>query len=86
MTYLATAYHRKYVHLNTFNDIISCHSNARARRNMASSGHLILNSVHPKLQPTHTHGLRKRAHRYKNVNKNPRQDIIQLLQKVQISG
>ena len=40
-------------------------------------GQLILNSVHP---TTHTRGLRTRqgtrAHRYKNVNKNLRQDIL----------
>ena len=76
--YSVTAYHRKYVYLNTVNVIISCHSTARARRDMTSSGQLILNSVHPKLQPTHTHGLRTRAHRYKNVNKNLRQDILSI--------
>ena len=70
MTHPVTAYHQKYVYLNTFNAIISRHTTARARRDMASSGQLILNSVHPKLQPTHTNGLRTRAHRYKNVNKN----------------
>ena len=51
MNHLATAYHRKYVHLITFIAIISGHSTARAKRDMASSGQLILNSVHPKLQP-----------------------------------
>ena len=70
MTHPVTAYHRKYVHLNTFNAIISRHSTARARRDMTSSGHFILNSVHPKLQLTHTSGLRTRVHRYENVNKN----------------
>ena len=73
MTHPVTAYHRKYVHLNTFNAIIliiSRHSTARARRDMTSSGQLILNSVHPKLQPSLTSGLRTRAHRYKTVNKN----------------
>ena len=52
MNYLVTAYHRKYVHLITFNAIISRHSTARAKRDMASSGQFILHSVHPKLQPT----------------------------------
>ena len=78
MKYLVTAYHGKYVHLITFNAIISRHSTARAKHDMASSGQLILNSVHPKLQPTHTRGLRTRAHRYKNVNKNLRQDILSI--------
>ena len=78
MTHLVTAYHRKYVHLNTFNVFISCYSTAWARRDMTSSGQLILNSVHQKLQPTHTRGLRTRAHRYKNVNKNLRQDILSI--------
>ena len=72
MTHPATAYHRKYVHLNTFNAIISRHTTARARRDMASSGQLILNSVHPKLQPTHTSGLRTRAHRYKKCKQEPK--------------
>ena len=76
MTDLVTAYHRKYGHLDTFNVIISSHSTARARRDMASSGQPILNSVYPKLQPTHTRGLRTNAHIYKNVNKNLRQDIL----------
>ena len=70
LTQPVTADPRKYVYLNTFNAIISRHSTARARREMTSSGQLILNSVHLKLQPTHTSGLRMRAHRYKNVNKN----------------
>ena len=78
MTHLVTAYHRKYVPLITFNVITSRHSTARARRDMASIGQLILNSVHPKLQPSHTRGLRTRAHRYKNVNKNLRQDILSI--------
>ena len=78
MTHLVTAYHRKYVHLITFNAITSRHSTARARRDMASIGQLILKSVHPKLQPTHTRGLRTGAHRYKNVNKNLRQDILSI--------
>ena len=78
MTHLVTAYHQKYVPLITFNVITSRHSTARARRDMASIGQLILNSVHPKLQPTHTRGLRTRAHRYKNVNKNLRQDILSI--------
>ena len=76
MNHLVTAYHRKYVHLITFNAMISRHSTARAKRDMASSGQLILNSVHLKLQLTHTRGLSRRAHRYKNVNKNLRQDIL----------
>ena len=54
MTHPAIAYHRKSVHLNTYNAIISRHTTARARRDMASSGQLILNLVHQKLQPTHT--------------------------------
>ena len=78
MNHLVTAYHRKYVHLITFNVIISCHSTARARPDMTSRGQLILNSVHPKLQPTHTRGLRTRAHKYNNVNKNLRQDIFSI--------
>ena len=78
MNHLVTAYHRKYVYLITFNAIISRHSTARAKHDMASSGQLILNSAYPKLQPTHTHGLRTRAHRYKNVNKNLRQDILSI--------
>ena len=45
---------------------------------MASIGQLILNSFHLKLQPTNTRGLRTRAHRYKNVNKNLRQDILSM--------
>ena len=52
MTHLVTAY-RKCVHLITFNAITSRHSTARARRDMASIGQLILNSVQPQLQPTH---------------------------------
>ena len=70
MTHPVTAYHPKYVHLNIFNAIITRHSTARARHDMTSSGQLILNSVHLKLQPIHTSGVRTRAHRYKNVNKN----------------
>ena len=61
MTHLVIAYHRKYVHLNTFIAIISRHSTARARGDMTSSGQLILNLVHTKLQPTHTRGLRTRV-------------------------
>ena len=53
MTHLVTAYHRKYVHLITFNAITSRHSTARVRHDMASIGQLIPNSVHPQLQPTH---------------------------------
>ena len=78
MTHLVTAYHRKYVPLITFNVITSSQSTARARHDMASIGQLILNSVHPKLQPTHTRGLRTKAHRYENVNKNLRQDILSI--------
>ena len=78
MTHLVTAYHRKYVHLITFNAITSRHSTSRARRDMASIGQLILNPVHPKLQQNHTRSLRTRAHRYKNVNKNLRQDILSI--------
>ena len=76
MTHPVIAYHQKYVHLNTFNAIISRHTTARARPDMESSGQLILNSVYTKLQPTHTSGVRTRAHRYKNVNKNLRQNIL----------
>ena len=63
---------------NHFNVITSGHTTARARHDRASIGQLILNPVHPKLQPTHTRGLRTRAHRYKNVNKNLRQDILSI--------
>ena len=42
---------------------------------MASSGQFILNSVHPKLQPTHTRNLRMRAHTYKNLSKDLQYEI-----------
>ena len=80
MKHLVTAYHRKYVHLITFIAIISRHSTARAKRDMASSGQRILNSVHPKLQPTHT-----RAHRYKTVSYGVRRDT-RYITEVSFSG
>ena len=45
------------------------------RHNIASSDQLIFNSVHLKLQPTHTRDLGVHAHSYKNVNKDQRQEL-----------
>ena len=36
MNHLVNAYHQKYVHLITFNAIISRHSTARAKRDMVN--------------------------------------------------
>ena len=68
--HLSTAYYRRYVQLNSFNAIITCHGSARARRDIESHGQLMLNLIYLKLQLTHTRGLRMRAHRYKNVGLN----------------